>query len=104
MAKQVPCLASRKMTIVDTVELEFTNGMSKVEFLVDVTVFINISCCFVLHVELPSIKLVSHCISKMYQLIHPRQGVVAQHRAGQLPWLSQEGLTFGFTFFRIWVC
>ena len=78
MAKHIPYLGPREMTIVDFVQGEFGHAVGIKEFLVDAAIFIYVFGHLLLHVKLATIHLVTDHVTQVLQIVHPGEGVTAQ--------------------------
>ena len=77
------------MTIVDVIELVFSTLIYKVQFWVVCAVHINVPSHFSLHVKLTTINLVRHHITKMFNIVHPREWIATEVHTFQLSLFCQ---------------
>ena len=73
--KQVPERRSRKVRIVDHIEMELGTGMSKIKFLHDVIILLNIICALYFDIFGHAIGLVLNMIAKMESNLNLRQDI-----------------------------
>ena len=103
LAKKVPDLRAREMTVVDGVKGELCNWVGIVEFLVQSAVLVYIPGNFLLDIKLPSINLVGDHGAQVLQVVHPWKRIATQVHVMQLSWLGQKCHAFGLTLLGIWV-
>ena len=83
------------MAVVDLVHLYFCLMFCKVELLHERVVLVYVPGGLDLGIKVIPIIAVGDVIPEALDLVNPRQQVVTEYQAGQLPWLLEEGHQLG---------
>ena len=91
------------MTVVDGVQLQLHSGVSKVEFLIQSTVFVNVFCILLPHVLLTAINGVCDHGAQVLQAAHPGKRVPTEVHIREGSWLGQKSHAFCLALDWVWI-
>ena len=76
------------MTIIDCIQLQFTDRVGKGEFLDNAIISVNVPRPFLLNIYLTAINLVADHGAQVLQSVHPRERVTTQVHARKISGFS----------------